>query len=172
MEFREHGRTYKQSQHNAAQQKFLESVKSPEDVYIKAAEWMKKFNNFDVEIKQENLKYNKLTSNTHNCPIGKMTNWRCDEDKPRGYPGWSAHWIIGISEKDYEETHSFSDFFKSHNFPKQKINPLLGIHISSGGAYYRPASGEQECYLHYYVYFFADNFPGLQRHLLKKKLRS
>jgi len=154
-----------------AQYEFLESVRSPEEIHIRTIKWMKKWNNIDFEIIQENLRYSDKTSNTHCCPINGVTNWEVKEDKPIGYPGWTAHWIIGMSDKTYKKIDFFSGFLRGHYYPNEKMYSLLGIHTGSGGTWSRPKDGKQETYSHYYMTFFADDFPNLQRWLLKAKLK-
>jgi len=40
------------------------------------------------------VSYNHNVSNTHNCPLSGVTNWQCENDKPRGYPGFSGRiWV-------------------------------------------------------------------------------
>ena len=157
--------------HKKAQYEFLESIMSPEEVHIKVMEWMKKWNDLDFEVTQENLRYSDSVSNSHNAPITGVTNWHGSEEKPSGYPGWTAHWIIGMSKKTYKKTSFFSDLFKGYYGPDEKIRSLIGIHTSSGGTWHRPDGGEQEVYIHYYMSFFADDFPGLQKWLLIEELK-
>lgn len=154
------------------QYKFLESITSPEEVHIKVMEWMKKWNNINLEIRQDNLMYDDKVSNSHNCPINGVTNWHGSEEKPSGYPGWTAHWIIGMSNKIRKKTH-FSDLFESYPWQNEKIySTILGVHTSSGGVWYRSDNDKQEeVYIHYYMSFFADDFPGLQKWLLIKELK-
>ena len=41
-----------------------------------------------------NVTHTDRVSNTHSCPIDGVENFRCEQDKPRGYPGYSGRvWI-------------------------------------------------------------------------------
>ena len=40
-----------------------------------------------VKLKFENFDFSERTRNTHSCPKGGETNWSCEVDRPRGYPG-------------------------------------------------------------------------------------
>lgn len=157
---------------NTAQQEFIDSIKFPEDVAPQTVMWMKKWNNIDLEIIEENLEFQKLTSNTHCSPINGIKNWWGKDDSPKGYPGWRAHWVFGINGEDYKNTKVtfFSDFFDGwlHN---EDLVSLKRIHSGSGGGWTTPDNPKKEVYLHYYMTFFVDDFPGLKKWFLIKELR-
>jgi hypothetical protein len=157
------------------QAEYLNSVFEPSEFHIQAMKWHKKHNNLDFEIIQENLRYSEETSNSHSCPIGGGTNWGGQKkDVPRGYPGWNAHWVIGMSKKTYGICDSFgwlSDLFNC-SFPS-KVNGLyfmMGAHAGTGGSWHLPG-GKQEEYLHYYMTFFAQDFPNLKKYITKETLK-
>jgi hypothetical protein len=49
---------------------------------------------------QWDMWYSKCVSNTHNSPIGKPTNWGCNDDLPRGYPGWAGRVWFRIRDRN------------------------------------------------------------------------
>jgi len=143
-----------------AQEEFLNSIRLPEEFHVRTMEWMLKWNNLKLEIISERLQYIKI-SNTHNCPINGVRNWGGRDDLPKGYSGWTDHWIIGISKKDLNSTTFFSSFFDSHWPPEGKFY-LRGVNVGAGGSWTRPPHGKSEEYIHYYMFFFIDDFPNLR----------
>lgn len=49
-----------------------------------------------VSIELTNMKFDKFISNSHNAPIGKLTNWGGREGIPTGYPGWKGRVLYRI----------------------------------------------------------------------------
>lgn len=48
-----------------------------------------------------NVLYSDSVSNSHDCPLNGVTNWRVENDKPRGYPGFKGRiWIRYARELD------------------------------------------------------------------------
>ena len=56
-----------------------------------------------VDIKITNVRWNKHTSNTHSCPRKRgVTNFgNYDDDRPTGYPGWTAHIKFKVKTSEY-----------------------------------------------------------------------
>lgn len=155
---------------------FVNAIKGPEDVPVEAVKWMRQRNNLDVEVIQEQLNFNECVSNSLCSPIDGVENWARKDDIPLGYPGWTANWIIGISEKDYNSIGFLSDLFDPkwstiESRDGRKLFSLTGIHFGSGGSWGKPAHGKKETYLHYYVKFFRDDFPGLRAYCAKAMLK-
>lgn len=102
--------------------------------------------NFKFEITYLNLRYSERVSNSHDCPVGGVTNWRGDElfkdgtPKPKGYPGWEGR----------------IEFKKSHDtgFSSDLLEPLR-IHTGTGGGRGIKHSAGYE------VKFFKQDWPGL-----------
>lgn len=90
------------------------------------------------------LRYSKNVSNTHVCPKGGVTNWGCKDDKPKGYPGWTAN-VKGSLERN-----------KNHmgSYPYSGALNAVGIRTGSGG-------GGNESWGYGISIFLAD-WPGLQ----------
>lgn len=152
-----------------AQDEFLNSVENPEKFHIRTMEWMKKWNHLKLEIIQEELKFSQKVSNTHVCPHNGVTNWWSNEGLPKGYPGWTAHWVIGLSKKDYNSISFLSTIFEG--YPDKRCEfTLTGIHCGSGGSWSKPHGGKCEEYLHYYMSFFLDDFPNLKGKWLTQQI--
>jgi hypothetical protein len=96
---------------------------------------------FCIKITYIGVNWNDCVSNTHDCPHNGVTNWSSDEDKPKGYPGWTGR----------------IQFKLSHRIPGFSSNLLEGtrIHTGSGG-------GGGDTYS-YSVAFFEEDWPGLSK---------
>lgn len=102
------------------------------------------------------VKYDESVSNTHSAPKFKNTNWGCDPELPRGYPGWEGRvWIIYQADPRKPGFH----------------NPLRiqRIHTGTGGYGHYSNSSKwcvaltREMYpLSWDVRFFADDFPKVK----------
>jgi hypothetical protein len=77
-------------------------------------------------VKFERMKWEDEASNSHHCPIGKkyVTNWGCEDDCPKGYPGWT-----GYLKSTFEN--------EQDGYPNPNEGNLSGICIGTGG----PAHG-------------------------------
>lgn len=93
---------------------------------------------------QLDLKYDELVSNTHSCPKTGVQNWHCNNDKPRGYPGWAGQISWEVTTKDVSD----SNRFRNNSY----------IHTGSGSGGSNP--GGIKTY-RYEVKIFADDWPGL-----------
>jgi hypothetical protein len=93
-----------------------------------------------VRIEFDDMRWSPSCSNTHNAPHGKPTNWHCEPNIPRGYPGWKGR-VRYLIEKNVNGFHS---------------EPLkrIGIHTGSGG------SGNGLNYS-YEVTIFAEEFENI-----------
>ena len=111
------------------------------------------------------IEYLDLVSNTHGAPKNGVMNFRCDPDKPKGYPGFSGR-VWFLTEKEHRPKIVFNNF------------PLSNTHTGSGGCgYYKGAQWEnyviwyhqynymvKELYPYSYsyeYYFFLDDYPEL-----------
>lgn len=106
-----------------------------------------KFVKEDIFTKFEfrNVRFNYLVSNTHSCPHNGVTNWHCNNDKPRGYIGWQ-----GRIEGALSRPHS-----KRSTYPYTGFCKFLGIHTGTGG-------GGNSSWGFDIKIFLAD-WPGLQQ---------
>jgi len=91
------------------------------------------------------MRWRDSVSNTHDCPRGGVTNFWSKEELPRGYPGWQGRIYIVIASEDV---------FGSREMKQ------LGIYTGTGGG------GS------YDVRLFADDFPGMTKEIMWKKLAS
>jgi len=77
-------------------------------------------------------RYSERLSNTHECPIGGVTNWSCEKELPRGYPGYEVKY--NFDERALEKFHAkfrktkAGRFFWSNDYIKQ----FPGFHFGSG----------------------------------------
>jgi|SRR5208337_861851 len=153
---------------------FVKSIRYPEEIAPSTVEFMKKYNGLDFEIREERLRFDACVSNTHAAPNGKLMNWYRKPDLPYGYPGWNAHWIIGMSKQIYKLSHGFTGLFKDYSFrcfsDVQDKYYIPYIHFGSGGSWDKV--GEQDEYLHYYMTFWADDFPYLKKCSTKLLLKT
>ena len=92
----------------------------------------------------EKPRFSKTTSNTHNCPKGGVLNCSCEDDKPKGYPGWTAH-VNGALKRN-----------KNHlgSYPYSAALNAVGLKTGSGG-------GGNESWGYGISIFLAD-WPGLK----------
>ena len=88
--------------------------------------------------------YSKLVSNTHCCPKTGIQNWHCQNDKPRGYPGWTGRIYWEVNTKDVSD----SNRFRNNSY----------IHTGSGSGGSKPDGTKT---YQYSVSIFADDWPGL-----------
>jgi hypothetical protein len=97
-----------------------------------------------------------MLSNSHNCPIGGVTNWGGSPDKPRGYPGWKCRMACRIKTGAYtfRKMKFFEDMLGSDYFTETTLNTGTG----SGGS--PNDKGVSMC--QYSLNLFADDFPGLK----------
>ena len=51
-------------------------------------------------------RFSDKVSNTHGCPIGGVTNWRCEGNLPKGYPGWTGRFEGRVSGKKGVDLHA------------------------------------------------------------------
>ena len=80
------------------------------------------------------IRYDSHVSNSHDCPIIGVTNWRREDDKPKGYPGFSGRVWIRLSEE--------IDSFASDLFWKTFTHPGTG----GFGSYSGPFTWISNCY--------------------------
>ena len=103
--------------------------------------------------------YSKLVSNTHCCPKTGIQNWHCQNDKPRGYPGWTGRIYWEVNTKDVSD----SNRFRNNSY----------IHTGSGSGGSKPDGTKT---YQYSVSIFADDWPGLalyrEKQLMWKILES
>ena len=112
-----------------------------------------------IRFKQFTLKWSDKTSNTHYCPKNGVTNWRWEEDKPRGYPGWhgSFEWECEWP-KELGGRYQPGDLFDGKD---------CRIHTGSGGG-----GGMKDNIMshRYEITIFADDWPGLARYREKEEM--
>ena len=102
------------------------------------------------------ISYSDRISNTHSAPITGETNFSCNPDRPRGYPGFSGK-ITGNYSKNKKTLSAYTDSHNKFSIP--------GLHTGSGGG-----GGKS---WHYGFIIFLQDFPHIEkdfeeRHLLKR----
>lgn len=93
-------------------------------------------------------KYEKVISNSHNCPRGGVTNWCArDPNLPKGYPGFKTR-VTGklIRPKGKHGTYPYSEALH-----------IVGIHTGTGGGGNSDFSYSGELFL--------DDWPGLKEQI-------
>jgi uncharacterized C2H2 Zn-finger protein len=97
----------------------------------------------------DRMRFNSECSNSHNAPLGKLTNWggKNSPDVPLSYPGWRGNIIIEYIGDSWR----ISDMLR-----------FIGICTGSGGG------GSNR--LHYDVTLWADDFIELRRMVVLAKL--
>ena len=107
-----------------------------------------KFRDDDVyeNVSITSVRYSKTVSNTHNCPVGGVTNFMCRDDLPQGYEGWWCR-ISGTLVRTG----------KMYEYPYSSGLHLVGINTGSGG-------GGNEDWSYDAKIFLAD-WPGLQHEI-------
>lgn len=94
-------------------------------------------------------------SNTHDCPIGGVTNWSRKPDLPRGYPGWQGSITFTVTFKgDRKGKHNYNDCSDILEGTRHSsTGGVTGLHLGSGGS-----GGETS---RYDLKIFDADFPGL-----------
>jgi hypothetical protein len=100
------------------------------------------------------IRYSNRVSNTHSCPRGGVQNFSCDDDKPRGYPGFTGRIEYTVIEP-------------KHTDPFWHVSDAVsyfGVKTGTGGGRGDcPETGGKRYY--YDVKIFLDDFPGLASHV-------
>lgn len=84
----------------------------------------------NVGLKIVDSRYSERLSNTHECPVIGVTNWACDKELPRGYPGYEVKYAFDEVRLD--------KFHKRHRTPSRMfwatdyIKQFPGFHFGSG----------------------------------------
>lgn len=99
------------------------------------------------------LYYSDKVGNTHDCPINGVTNWRREDDKPKGYPGFSGT----IKGKRSKDGHTLAAYSSRHYI-------IPGINTGTGG-------GGLETW-EYQIRIFIQDFPGLQEKTNRSKIKA
>jgi len=77
----------------------LEAV-SFADIFDRLRKYSKKYFGLKLELWEVPDQFSLSVSNTHDCPVGGVTNWGGQtKGAPRGYPGWSGRWEGSVSGK-------------------------------------------------------------------------
>lgn len=113
-----------------------------------------------IEFKLERMYWNANVSNTHAAPRnGGITNWSREDDKPKGYPGWSGRLVLRVRtpQKTYNRKPYYEDGFGSDYFAETTIFTGTG---GGGGC----TDGVTE--YGYDVKLFAVDFPKMTESLV------
>lgn len=167
----------RQAKKDQIEQTFARGLVSPEETYVKKyiEDWIRHYNEINLEITMVNLRYDALASNSHCAPYGKETNWGGDKkDVPRGYPGLvgriEGRFVEPLREyKDWTSRKKLVDSFSelcddSYSFGGPDcVFKMKGLHSGTGGGSHKSFS--------YGVTLFIDDFPRLRRYFLKEKLK-
>lgn len=102
-----------------------------------------------IGLKITDIRYSERLSNTHDCPITGVTNWSCEKELPRGYPGYECKYDFDevALEKFWSRHRGEYRHFWSHDYVKE----FSGLHFGSGSLKY--AWGK----------LFIDDFPKWDR---------
>jgi hypothetical protein len=119
-------------------------AESPEHFASLISGWIKKKKGTDILIEFENLHYRSLASNTHDCPVGGVTNWHKAKNHPLGYPGLVGRVTITKTNHKGKGIGDIIDSFE-REFP--------GFNTGTGGG------GSWE--LSYCVTLFLSDFPKI-----------
>jgi hypothetical protein len=99
--------------------------------------------------------YSTSVSNTHSCPKTGVQNWHCNNDKPKGYPGWSGRIFW---EESVGNLSKGSDRFHNNSY----------IYTGTGSGGTNPITGNKT--YQYDVKIFADDWPGLALYREKRSM--
>lgn len=151
-----------------AGEEFLQSITTPEQIVSSVISFIKERNNLDIKIVSKYLHFSKCASNTHSAPRGKSTNFNKDPKLPKGYPGWTSCWHIGMSKETYKVigNHVLGNLFSDYGFycfsdTKNKFIPIPCIYFGTGGSGSYEGYFEAEEYLQYGITFWAEDFPNI-----------
>lgn len=115
------------------------------------------------ETRLENLNlsvsYLERCSNTHRCPRDGVTNFSCDDDKPRGYPGWYGRITFDIANDPGVSKHKK---LRSLWIRITDALEFVGIHTGTGGGG-NPYS--------YDVTLFVNDFEALKKMAFEDALK-
>jgi hypothetical protein len=100
------------------------------------------FDSFKLDVR-----WSPIVSNSHNCPVGGVTNWHRKKELPIGYPGYS-----GTIRYSINNTHGQKSYF---NFGSEIFNGTL---VNTGGG------GGNGLDYQYQVYLFDSDWPNLRIH--------
>lgn len=108
----------------------------------------------------------------------KSTNFNKDPKLPKGYPGWTSYWLIGMS-KENDWYHPFGNLFTNYDGgycfsdAKDKLIPIPCIHFGTGGSGNWGGYFKAEVYLQYGITFWAEDFLNinLKKLVTLKQLR-
>lgn len=113
-----------------------------------------------IQFNEFELSWKDRVSNTHKCPqSGGVTNWRCEEGLPKGYPGWIGRisWIVKWPKE-------WSGFY-----PASDLLDGSGIFTGTGGGGGNYRSDENSQHFGYSVEMFAQDWPGLYEVEIRKQ---
>ncbi len=124
-----------------------------------------------LEFTEFRLTWSDHVSNSHDCPVGGVTNWgNRDPDAPTGYPGWQGRmdWVYAWP-KEWDGVYLGSDLFGgfANHYGRSRVHTGTG---GSGGTVF---SKKHNCYVTscgYSVNVFAADWPGLTRHREKQAM--
>jgi hypothetical protein len=124
-----------------------------------------------LEFTEFRLAWSDHVSNSHDCPVGGVTNWgNRDPDAPTGYPGWQGRmdWVYAWP-KEWDGHYLGGDLFGgfANHYGRSRVHTGTG---GSGGTVF---SKKHNCYVTscgYSVNVFAADWPGLTRYREKQEM--
>lgn len=128
-----------------------------------------------LEFSEFSLNWNNSVGNTHDCPVGGVTNFAQSYNRnqgqnlPEGYPGWSgrADWIVAWP-KEWDGHYLGSDLFSRGTFRSGRQR----AHTGTGGGGNMRFSEKHRCYVQSFGYdfrIFAADWPGMFRWQMKQE---
>ena len=120
------------------------------------------------------LRWNDSVSNSHDCPVGGVTNWspswNTDKTVPTGYPGWQGRieWLVEWPE-EFDYVYLGSDLFSRGSFGTGRQRAHIGTGGGAGGHFNKEFN--TYCQRPRYDFrIFADDWPGMARYYQKRKM--
>lgn len=120
---------------------------------------------------EHDLEWNHSVSNSHECPVGGVTNWgNRTPDAPRGYPGWQGRiqWLVEWP-REFDSIYLGSDLFSRGTFKSGRQRAHTGTGGGAGGHFNREFN--TWCQRPAYDFrIFAADWPGITRYYQKRRM--
>ena len=117
------------------------------------------------------LRWNDSVSNSHDCPVGGVTNWGDrTPGAPRGYPGWQGQieWLVKWPQ-EFEYVYLGSDLFSRGSFSTGRQRAHTGTGSGAGGHFNKEFN--TWCQRPRYDFrIFAADWPGMARYYEKRRM--
>lgn len=125
-----------------------QSSSIPELIAFISNNWSRHEKNSSLLKMHMEVRWQDRISNTHSCPRGGMTNFRCDQQLPLGYAGWLGRLRYTVNYKKSDIGTLFREF---------------PIYTGSGGGsnYIKNDDGTTTVSYGYEMILWADDYPEL-----------